>query len=75
MNKPASIALDAEGNLWAANYYDAVTELSNTGEAISPASGFTGGGLYESYGIAVVGTEPSGSRTRSLPGSTAGMEA
>jgi streptogramin lyase len=45
--------LDASGNVWTANYFNSVTELSNIGEPLSPASGFTGGGLDESYGIAV----------------------
>jgi len=53
LSGPAALALDASGNLWAANYFNSVTELSNTGEPLSPASGFTGGGLNESYGITV----------------------
>jgi len=61
LNSPGSIALDAQGNVWAANYFisptdplDAsVSELSNTGQPISPDGGFTGGGLSESYGLTV----------------------
>jgi len=45
--------VDAAGNVWAANYFGAVTELSTTGEPLSSSSGFVGGGLDESYGIAV----------------------
>jgi sugar lactone lactonase YvrE len=55
LSSPGSIALDASGDVWAANYFDSVTELSSTGAALSSASGFAGGGLYESYGIAVDG--------------------
>ncbi len=51
--EPGSIAVDASGNVWAANYWSSVTELSNTGHLLSPGGGFTGGGLNESYGIAV----------------------
>ncbi len=55
---PSSIAVDAEGNVWAANYPSSlvastVSELSNTGEPMSPSGGFVGGALDESYGIAV----------------------
>jgi len=53
LNGPGALALDASGNLWIANYFNSITELSSTGEPLSPASGFTGGGLNESYGIAV----------------------
>lgn len=53
LNGPGALALDASGNLWTANYFNSVTELSNTGVPLSSASGFTGGGLNESYGIAV----------------------
>jgi len=51
LSTPGSIALDATGNVWVANYFESVTELSNSGQAISPAGGFTGGGLTESYGL------------------------
>lgn len=53
LHTPGSIALDAAGNVWVADYFEAVTELSSTGQALSPAAGFTGGGLTESYGLAV----------------------
>lgn len=53
LHGPAGLALDAAGNVWTANYFNSVTELSSTGDPLSPASGFTGGGLNESYGIAV----------------------
>jgi sugar lactone lactonase YvrE len=53
LDSPGSIAVDASGNVWTANYFSSVTELSSTGEPLSPSSGFTGGGLDESYGIAV----------------------
>jgi hypothetical protein len=53
---PGSIAIDVSGNVWTANYFSSVTELSNTGQPLSPAAGFTGGGLNESYGLAVAET-------------------
>ncbi len=53
LNTPGPIGLDAAGNLWVANYFSAVTELSSNGTPVSPDAGFTGGGLTESYGLAV----------------------
>ena len=53
LHTPGSIAVDATGNVWVANYFSSVTELSNSGRPLSPADGFTGGGLNESYGISV----------------------
>jgi len=48
---PGALALDSSGNVWVTNYFSEVTELSPTGNALSPAAGFTGG--YESYGLTV----------------------
>jgi hypothetical protein len=53
LNTPGSMGLDASGNLWVADYFGSVTELSSSGQAMSPGTGFTGGGLTESYGLAV----------------------
>ncbi len=53
LNTPGAVALDSSGDVWIANYFGSVTELSNTGQSISPAAGFTGGALEESYGLAV----------------------
>ena len=53
LNGPASVAIDQSGNVWIADYYGAVTELSPLGQALSPSGGFTGGGLNESYGLAI----------------------
>jgi sugar lactone lactonase YvrE len=59
LNLPASIAIDALGNVWAANYCgsnspcSSVTELSNTGQPLSSSNGFTDGTLWENYGLAV----------------------
>jgi streptogramin lyase len=56
---PASIAIDALGNVWAANYCgsnspcSSLTELSSTGEPLSSSSGFTDGSLWEDYGLAI----------------------
>ncbi len=59
----SALALDAAGNAWISNaYISTVTELSNTGAALSPfatgttkstAGGFTGGGLLSPSQIAV----------------------
>lgn len=53
LDEPGSIAIDSSGNVWAANYWHSVSEFSNSGQALSPSTGFTGGGLNESYGIAI----------------------
>ena len=59
LDYPASIAVDALGNVWAANVCgsdnpcSSVTELSSTGQPLSPAGGFTDGTFWESFGIAI----------------------
>jgi hypothetical protein len=53
LNAPAAIAPDAAGNIWAANANSTLTELSNTGAAISPSGGFTGGGLNNPSALAI----------------------
>ena len=60
---PSGIALDASGNLWISNKnISSVTELTNTGAAISPfatgttkatAGGFEGGGLISPRKVAI----------------------
>lgn len=58
LNYPASIAVDASGKVWAANYCgsnnpcSSVTELSSAGQPLS-SKGFTDGSLWESYGLAI----------------------
>jgi sugar lactone lactonase YvrE len=53
LSEPTALAIDAAGNVWVANYNNAVTELSPTGVALSPPGGFSGGGLQESFGLAI----------------------
>lgn len=53
LNAPAGLAIDAAGNVWAANSNAAtVTELSPLGVPAN-ANGFSGGGLNEPYSIAI----------------------
>jgi len=52
MNSPASLGVDAAGNVWASNYFNTVSELSPGGGAVFPA-GITGSGINESYGMAL----------------------
>ena len=65
MNSPSTLGIDSTGNIWVANYCLAsscptasgsfpsvVSEFSPTGAPVS-ASGYTGGGLAESYGLAI----------------------
>ncbi|MGO9336295.1 MAG: hypothetical protein ACLPY1_02185 [Terracidiphilus sp.] len=59
LNYPASIAIDALGNVWAANYCgsnspcSSVTEFSSSGQPLSPSIGFADNSLWESYGLAI----------------------
>jgi hypothetical protein len=55
LSKPRSVAVDASANVWVTNPSgNSVTELSNTGAAISGSSGFTAGGtLSAPYGVAI----------------------
>ena len=52
MNSPASLGVDASGNLWASNYFNTVSEFSAAGNAVY-AAGISGSGINESYGIAL----------------------
>jgi hypothetical protein len=60
LSSPDSIAIDASGNVWAANYCGGlnpscagITELSSTGAAISPAAGYGGGGIAGPQYVAI----------------------
>jgi hypothetical protein len=56
INQPESVAVDATGNIWAANFGAVgVTELlsASAGSTFAPGSPFTGGGLGTSEAIAV----------------------
>ena len=62
-NFPDGIAIDGSGNVWVASTGNvgtsgngSVTELAPTGSALSPASGFTGGGLSTPTCIAINGS-------------------
>jgi hypothetical protein len=57
------MAIDASGNIWTANYAavtvpatSSLSKFSNSGVAISPSTGFTGGGLNHPAGIAIDGS-------------------
>jgi hypothetical protein len=52
MDSPASIAVDASGDVWASSYFTSVSEFSPAGAATFPA-GITGSGINESYGMAL----------------------
>ena len=59
LNYPTSIAVDASGNVWAANLCgsdspcSSVSEFSSGGQPLSSATGFTDGTLWESFGLAI----------------------
>lgn len=52
MNLPASLGVDAAGNVWASNYFNTVSEFSAAGDAVFSA-GISGSGINESYGMAL----------------------
>ncbi len=52
MDSPASVAVDASGNVWASSYFNTVSEFSPAGAAVFP-TGITGSGINESYGMAL----------------------
>ena len=53
LNRPGMIAVDAQGDIWAANYFGAVlSEFLPTG-APKSATGFPGTGLRNSFGVAI----------------------
>lgn len=61
LDLPGLIAVDSHGNVWVANalpepsstQHGSVTKLSSGGEALSPATGYTGGGIFQPTGIAI----------------------
>ena len=48
------MAVDASGNVWAA-CSSTLAEFANSGTAISPSTGYTGGGIGNPKGIAIDG--------------------
>ena len=58
LSTPQGLAVDGLDNVWVANFgaNTSVTELNNSGVALSPAKGFTGGGMAGPYHIAVDGS-------------------
>jgi hypothetical protein len=54
LSSPKAIANDASGNVWITNPGDnSVTELNNTGAAVTGGNGYTGGGISNPQGIAI----------------------
>jgi hypothetical protein len=57
LNQPAALALDATGNVWLANKSgNSLTELDNTGAAVSPATGFAANSLSAPAALAIDNT-------------------
>jgi streptogramin lyase len=52
LNGPASLGVDGSSNLWVTNYFGVASEFSPTGAPLS-ATGYAGGGLNESFGMAI----------------------
>jgi len=55
LDGPTSIGIDATGNVWAADYYGALSAFSPAGVALF-SSGITGDGLHESWGLTLDGS-------------------
>lgn len=54
LNAPAGLAVDASGVVWVANSgNNSVSAFSSTGTAISPSSGYAGGGITAPVAVAV----------------------
>lgn len=53
LNTPAALAIDGLGQVWIANGNASITALSNSGAAITPASGYTDTSLNAPSGIAI----------------------
>jgi hypothetical protein len=49
-------AIDGAGNVWVANATDTISEISNSGEALSPVTGYMGAGLNQPFTLAVDGS-------------------
>jgi streptogramin lyase len=52
LHGPASLGVDGSGDLWVANYYGVASRFSPQGTPIS-ATGYTGNGLNENFGMAI----------------------
>ena len=54
LNISTSIAMDPSGNAWVAGDGNSnISEISNSGSAVSPSTGYTGGGLNNPFSIAL----------------------
>jgi streptogramin lyase len=53
---PQAIAVDSDGNVWVSTYYGAVAKFAPDGTP-AVASGFTGSGINQSYGMALDATD------------------
>jgi len=57
LNSPEGLAIDADGDVWVANFGNSsVTKLDPAGVAISPAAGFTDGGVNSPSAVAIDGS-------------------
>ncbi len=56
VTSPVSVAIDGLGNVWVANANSTVSELTSTGYALSPSTGFTGGSLNTPTAVAIDGS-------------------
>jgi len=70
LNGEKQCAIDASGNVWIADYGNSnIVELSPLGVQLSPAGGFTGGGIFRPIGIAI---DPNGNVWTSNANATTG---
>jgi hypothetical protein len=72
MSEPSDIALDSTGRVWVGNYNSVASLFTNTGAPVF-ASGVTGNGLYESYGMTVDASDNAWFANEQSPGVGSGF--
>ena len=55
ISNPSGIAIDGSNNVWVSDGTGNVFEMDNNGVAISPDSGYIGGGIHYPAGVAIDG--------------------
>jgi len=53
LNAPVAVAVDGAGYIWIANTNNSITLLDAAGNALSPTTGFTGGGMSTPASISI----------------------
>jgi len=67
LDGPTALGIDSAGNVWAVDYYGALSAFAPGGEPLF-ASGITGYGLYQSYGLTIDGNDNVWTANEDTPG-------